>query len=137
MFGTWSIGYVSDVTFKGERRPANFLFALGICISAAILLLLETTNIVIYSVLFFLVGFFVNGPYCLIGLTILEVTHKRSNGAAVGFCGLLSSIGAGFAGYPISKLIEAYGWEGYTYSLIACGVLIVVILAQKQKKKEE
>ncbi|HEF8772736.1 TPA: MFS transporter family glucose-6-phosphate receptor UhpC, partial [Providencia stuartii] len=111
--GTLVAGWGSDFFFKGNRTPMNIIFMIGIGVVAAFLWLFPEMGYLLISVCFFFVGFFIFGPQMLIGMAAAEASHKDSAGAATGFVGLFGYLGAALAGYPLAKIIESTGWNGF------------------------
>ncbi|WP_342651667.1 MFS transporter family glucose-6-phosphate receptor UhpC [Vibrio metschnikovii] len=120
LFGGWG----SDKYFRGNRAPMNLLFALGIFISVIALWLTPINHVWFLSGCFFSIGFFVFGPQMMIGMAAAECSRKDLAGTATGFIGLFSYLGAALTGYPLSLLIEAWGWEGFFCLLTVCAALI-------------
>ena len=77
---------------------------------------------------FFTVGFFVFGPQMLIGLAAVECGHKAAAGSITGFLGLFAYLGAALAGWPLSRVIERYGWSGMFSLLSVAAVLMGLLL---------
>ena len=80
------------------------------------------------AVCFFTVGFFVFGPQMLIGLAAVECGHKAAAGSITGFLGLFAYLGAALAGWPLSLVIERYGWPGMFSLLSVAAVLMGLLL---------
>lgn len=134
--GTIVAGWGSDVLFKGNRAPMNIIFMIGIGVAAALLWIFPGLGYGLLAACFFAIGFFVFGPQMLIGIAAAEVAHKDSAGTANGFVGLFGYIGAAFAGYPLSKIIENTGWNGYFITMIVSTLLSALILVPMLKKKK-
>ncbi|MFJ6266185.1 MFS transporter family glucose-6-phosphate receptor UhpC [Lysinibacillus xylanilyticus] len=135
-FGTMVAGWGSDVLFKGNRTPMNIIFMIGIGVAAALLWVFPDLGYGLVAACFFVIGFFVFGPQMLIGIAAAEVAHKDSAGTANGFVGLFGYIGAAFAGYPLSKIIESTGWNGFFITMIVSTLLSALILVPMLKKKK-
>ena len=52
-------------------------------------------------------------PQMLIGMSASELSPKKAAATASGFAGWFSYIGAASAGYPLGKITQDYGWEGF------------------------
>ncbi len=122
--GSLCAGWGSDYYFRGNRAPMNLIFALGIFISVAALWLTPIDHIWFLAGCFFCVGFFVFGPQMMIGMAAAECARKDLAGTATGFIGLFSYLGAALASYPMSLVIEIWGWEGF-FSLITAAAAVI------------
>eukprot|EP01025_Chloroclados_australasicus_P053278 TRINITY_DN6259_c0_g1_i1.p1 TRINITY_DN6259_c0_g1~~TRINITY_DN6259_c0_g1_i1.p1 ORF type:complete len:583 (-),score=60.98 TRINITY_DN6259_c0_g1_i1:344-1972(-) len=75
------------------------------------------------------VGFFIYGPQMLIGLCGAECVSPFAVGAANGFLGWISYLGAASAGYPLSLMVKQYGWGIFFTALVAsCGIAILLLV---------
>nr|ELR5038234.1 MFS transporter family glucose-6-phosphate receptor UhpC [Providencia stuartii]ELR5082169.1 MFS transporter family glucose-6-phosphate receptor UhpC [Providencia stuartii] len=134
--GTLVAGWGSDFFFKGNRTPMNIIFMVGIGVVAAFLWLFPEMGYLLISVCFFFVGFFIFGPQMLIGMAAAEASHKDSAGAATGFVGLFGYLGAALAGYPLAKIIESTGWNGFFMAMIIATLLSAALLLPLLIKKK-
>lgn len=56
----------------------------------------------------------------------LESESQRHSQCFVGF---VAYMGAAVAGYPLGKITQDWGWEGFFWSLvICCGISIIALL---------
>ena len=133
--GSLVAGWASDKIFKGRRGPINVLFSLGVVFAIAALYMVPAGMIILDYVMMFTVGFLIFGPQMLIGMAAAELSHKKAAGTATGFTGWVAYLGAATAGYPISKVIEAFGWYGFFMTLGVCGVVSVFLLLPLWKVK--
>ncbi|MCT4703933.1 MFS transporter family glucose-6-phosphate receptor UhpC [Enterobacteriaceae bacterium H20N1] len=128
LFGALFAGWGSDLLFRGQRAPMILLFALGLFISVAALWLSPVHHYALLAMCFFAIGFFVFGPQMLIGLAAVECSHKQAAGTVTGFLGLFAYLGAALAGWPLSQVIERYGWSGMFVLLTIAAALIGFLL---------
>lgn len=63
----------------------------------------------------------------LIGLAAVECGHKGAAGSITGFLGLFAYLGAALAGWPLSQVIEGYGWSGM-FSLLSIAAVLMGLL---------
>lgn len=137
--GTIVAGWGSDVLFKGNRTPMNIIFMIGIGIAAAILWFFPNIGYALTAGCFFFLGFFIFGPQMLIGMSAAEAAHKDSAGAATGFVGLFGYLGAALSGYPLAKIIEWLGWNGFFMTMIiatlASAILLIPLLSSKNPSR--
>ena len=137
--GSLIAGWGSDKFFRGNRGPMNFIFSLGVLLSAMALWCVSSSSYVMQAGCFFSIGFFIFGPQMLLGMAAAEHSHKEAAGAATGFIGLFSYIGAALAGYPIAKILEFYHWPGFfvviTTSAAVTGVLLLPFLTIRKTNR--
>lgn len=137
--GTLVAGWGSDYFFKGNRTPMNIIFMVGIGIAAAVLWKFPNMGYLVIASCFFLLGFFIFGPQMLIGMSAAEAAHKDSAGAATGFVGLFGYLGAALSGYPLARIIETAGWDGFFLTMVvatlASAVLLLPLLSNKNPSR--
>lgn len=126
-FGMLVAGWMSDRLCGGKRGPMNVLFSFGMLLAVALFWFTPNASLFVDSVLLFVIGFFLFGPQMLIGLTAAELSHKKAAGTASGFAGWFAYFGAAAAGYPIGKVAQDFGWNGYFVILGICGVITVLL----------
>lgn len=127
-FGSLVAGWGSDYLFRGERGPMNFIFAVGVFLSVLFLWLQPSATYISQAACFFALGFFIFGPQMLLGMAATECSHKGAPGAATGFIGLFSYVGAALAGYPIAKTLELFQWDGFFMVVISSAIITAFLL---------
>eukprot|EP00741_Cyanophora_paradoxa_P013589 tig00020703_g13120.t1 len=135
-------GPLSDKVFGGRRIPVIAIFLLGVVGSTAGFWLSPIGAPAFLDWLWvFLLGFFVYGPQMLVGLAGVELAHKSAASSAIGFLGLVSYLGAGIAGAPLTILVKQYGWNAFFMSLIACALfslaLVLPLWNRRARETEE
>jgi OPA family sugar phosphate sensor protein UhpC-like MFS transporter len=127
--GSLTAGWASDRIFKGRRGPVNVLFSLAVIFALLGLYFVPAGLLYLDYLLMFIVGFFIFGPQMLIGMAATELSHKKAAGSASGFTGWVAYLGAATAGYPITKVIESVGWNGFFIVLgVAAAVSVLLLL---------
>ncbi|MCL1123262.1 MFS transporter [Shewanella surugensis] len=133
--GSLVAGWGSDILFKGNRGPMNWLFSIGILIAVSALWFFPSQGYFVQAACFFAIGFFVFGPQMLIGVAAAECSHKDAAGAATGFVGLFAYMGAALAGYPLARIIELYSWTGFfTVLTVSAGVVGLLLIPFLRKQ---
>lgn len=128
LIGSLVAGWASDKVFNGKRGPINVLFSLFVVGAIMALWLLPPTTIVVDYLLIFTIGFLIFGPQMLIGMVAVELSHKKAAGGATGFIGFIAYLGMANAGYPLTKIMESMGWDGFFVALALCGVICTLLL---------
>lgn len=124
--GTFSAGVISDLA--GGRR---------VLVTIAYLVLLAFSLITLGvapggltdAALIVALGFAVNGPQMMIGLIGAEVVEPRVLATAAGLLGFLSYGGAVIAGYPLSAVVQQFGWTPFFVVLGIAALVAAVLLA--------
>jgi MFS transporter, OPA family, sugar phosphate sensor protein UhpC len=133
--GTFAAGYLSDAV--GGRRVAvtiGFLVGLAASLVAAAMLPATSASLVDIAV-FSLIGLFLNGPQCLIGLIGAEVCDIRVVATVSGVLGWVSYGGATVSGLPLSLVVRRFGWPSYWAAMILstlfAGLLLLPMIGLK------
>lgn len=135
--GALLAGWSSDKLFNGRRGPVNVIFALGVIVALLGFIVIPSGSLILHYLASFFIGIMIFGPQMLIGIAAVEIAHKKAAASANGFIGWLAYLGAACAGYPIGKVIEIWGWNGFFYILTVCGVLSVALLLPFWGRKVE
>lgn len=128
LVGSLVAGWASDKIFRGRRGPVNILFSASVVGAICALWLFPATTVIIDYLLVFVIGFLIFGPQMLIGMAAVELSHKKAAGGATGFIGFIAYLGMANAGYPLTKVMESTGWNGFFATLVFCGVVSVLLL---------
>lgn len=127
-FGCLTAGWSSDKVFGAKRGPVNALFAIGMCIAITAFWYIPEGYQWLDSAAMFTIGFCVFGPQMLIGVAAAELTHRRAVATSNGFISIASNIGSAVAGYPLGKIAQELGWEGFFWTVLICCLFSVVVL---------
>ena len=96
---------MSDKLFDARRPPTNLIFGL-IELIPLIIIFYGPTNSVVLAVALVVYGFGLSGLLASLGgLFAIDIAPKRVAGAAMGFIGIFSYLGAGMQDYISGKLI--------------------------------
>ncbi|CAM0117792.1 putative hexose phosphate transport protein [Rhabdochlamydiaceae symbiont of Dictyostelium giganteum] len=128
LIGSLFAGWASDRLFKEKRGPVNVIFSCLMLLSIMALWALPPIALLMDYLLIFIVGFFVFGPQMLIGMVAVELSHKKAAGGATGFIGFIAYLGMASSGYPLTKMVEAFGWSGFFEALMICSILCILLL---------
>lgn len=128
--GSLTAGWASDYFFSAKRGPVNVLFAVCMLISISIFWFVPTGEDYrwVDAMAMFMVGFSIFGPQMLIGVCAAEFSHKNAAATSNGFVGCFAYMGAAVAGYPLGKITQELGWDGYFWALLACCLMSIVLL---------
>ncbi|MGB5246473.1 MAG: MFS transporter [Woeseia sp.] len=104
--GSIAYGFISDKFFDARRPPANLLFAI-VEIAALLLIFFGPQNTLMLGLAFALYGATLSGLMAAIGgLFAVDIAPRGATGAAMGFVGVFSYIGAAMQEYVTALLID-------------------------------
>lgn len=135
-FGSLCAGWASDKLFAAKRGPINALFAFGMLIAISLFWFVPEGYPWLDSSAIFIIGFMIFGPQMLIGVAAAELSHKKAAATSTGFAGCFAYMGAAVAGYPLGKITQDFGWNGFFLALIACAAVSTLLLLPMWKIKE-
>lgn len=133
LLGGLCAGWISDRIFGAKRGPVNFLYTAGIIASLLFFRAIPAGYPLLDSIAIFMLGFTVFGPQVLIGVAAAEVAHKKAAATSNGFIGLGAYMGAAVAGYPLGRISQDLGWDGFFWMLLLCASIAILVLAPMWK----
>ncbi|PSU33180.1 MFS transporter [Photobacterium lutimaris] len=122
-------GYLSDILFKNNRWMTGLMFAIALCVSLALVPMVQGLSYMYTAVLFGIIGFALYGPHMLFAVGCLDVTHKDASGSVTGFRGLFSYLGAALAGVPVVMIKSSFDWDGVFVYALGSIIVMTVCLA--------
>jgi OPA family sugar phosphate sensor protein UhpC-like MFS transporter len=120
ILGSLSAGWASDYFFGAKRGPVNAMYALGMLGSVFLFWIVPKDYPMLDAIAVFLLGFTVFGPQMLIGMAAAELSHKDAAATATGFVGFIAYMGSAAAGYPLGRIIDDFGWQGFFFAMLVC-----------------
>jgi OPA family sugar phosphate sensor protein UhpC-like MFS transporter len=127
-FGSLCAGWISDRLFNARRGPVNALYAIFLFGAIFCFWIVPKGYVWLDSAAIFAIGFGVFGPQMMIGVAAAELAHKKASATATGLTGWVAYIGAAAAGFPLGKMIDLLGWEGFFWSMIICSGFAIALL---------
>ena len=107
ILGALAFGFMSDKLFDARRPPTNVIFAGMEIVGLLMVFFGPPGKPVFMTVAFFIYGFGLTGLVTSLGgLFALDIAPKRAAGAAMGFIGVFSYIGAAMQDQISGHLIE-------------------------------
>jgi OPA family sugar phosphate sensor protein UhpC-like MFS transporter len=107
IFGAVAFGFASDKIFNARRPPTNVIFALLEIVGLLMVFFGPPGKPLFMTAAFFIYGFGLTGLVTSLGgLFALDIAPKRAAGAAMGFIGVFSYIGAALQDQISGHLIE-------------------------------
>jgi OPA family sugar phosphate sensor protein UhpC-like MFS transporter len=106
IIGCVAYGFISDKYFDARRPPVTLMFGL-VEIASLFLMFFGPESTVVLIIAFLIYGFTLSGLLAVLGgLFAIDMAPKNISGAAMGFIGLFSYIGAGIQEKISSLLIK-------------------------------
>ena len=106
ILGCVAYGFISDKYFDARRPPVTLMFGL-VEIASLFLIFFGPESTVLLTIAFLIYGFTLSGLLAVLGgLFAIDIAPKNISGAAMGFIGLFSYIGAGIQEKISSLLIK-------------------------------
>jgi OPA family sugar phosphate sensor protein UhpC-like MFS transporter len=145
IFGSIAYGFVSDKFFDARRPPANLIFAV-IEIGALIMIFFGPSNEIVQIIAFAMYGATLSGLMASLGgLFAVDIAPKGATGAAMGFVGVFSYLGAAMQESVSATLISnnsqiindqrIYDFESAIIFWIGSSVLSLILAASLWKTK--
>ena len=139
IFGSIIFGYVSDKIFDARRPPANLLFAI-VEVIALFLIFYGPQNTYMLAFAFVLYGAGLSGLMASIGgLFGVDIAPRGATGAAMGFVGVFSYLGAATQEFVSGTLISqgvtiidgvrTYDFNAAITFWIGCSILSMLLAA--------
>ena len=105
--GCVAYGFISDHFFKAKRPPVTLIFGILEVFSLFIIFFSPPGHPVLLTAAFVLYGFTLSGLLAVLGgLFAIDIVPRRAAGAAMGFIGIFSYMGAGIQDKISGILIE-------------------------------
>ena len=106
IIGCVAYGFISDKYFNARRPPVTLIFGIAE-IGSLFLIFFGPQSTLILTIAFIIYGFTLSGLLAVLGgLFAIDIAPKNISGAAMGFIGLFSYIGAGIQEKVSSVLIK-------------------------------
>ena len=145
IFGSIAYGFVSDKFFDARRPPANLIFAV-IEIAALIMIFFGPSNEIVQIIAFAMYGATLSGLMASLGgLFAVDIAPKGATGAAMGFVGVFSYLGAAIQESVSATLISnnsqiindqrIYDFESAIIFWIGSSVMSLILAASLWKTK--
>ena len=148
IIGCVAYGFISDKYFNARRPPVTLMFGI-VEIASLFLIFFGPDSTVVLTMAFLIYGFTLSGLLAVLGgLFAIDIAPKNISGAAMGFIGLFSYIGAGLQEKISSVLIKTstendtsallYNFDGaIIFWVFASIVSFILSLALWNKKTED
>ncbi len=140
ILGCVAYGYASDKLFGARRPPVNLICAVMEIVALCMMFFSPPGSPVLLSVAFLLYGFSINGLVTSLGgLFAVDLAPKKAAGAAMGFIGVFSYVGAALQenisgaligqGTTIVDGVRHYDFDRAVYFWLGASVVSLVLAA--------
>jgi OPA family glycerol-3-phosphate transporter-like MFS transporter len=126
--GMLVMGWISD-QIGGRRARVSVCSMLPLLIIFPAILFTNKGALWLDLVLFALLGFFVYTPVLFSGVVSLDLTTKKAVGTAAGFVGFFGYLGRVIQAEGLGRISKYYGWTPAIWSVLACTVIAILLLA--------
>ena len=116
-------GWLMDRYFRGRGGRVCFWYMVGCTISMALFWFVDSRSFVVNAVLLAVLGFFIYGPQCLIGVVAANVATKKAAAAANGLTGIMGYASVIVTGWLIGRIANRYDWNAVFLLLIGASVV--------------
>ncbi|MFQ5752978.1 MAG: MFS transporter, partial [bacterium] len=138
--GSVAYGIISDRLFNARRPPVTLIFGLVEVLALLVIFFSPFAHPFLLTISFALYGFTLNGLLAVLGgLFAIDIAPKKAAGAAMGFIGVFSYVGAAIQEMISGHLIEKgttfidgvrhYDFSGAIIFWIGASVLSVILAA--------
>ncbi len=138
--GCATYGFVSDKLFGARRPPLNLICAVMEILALLIMFFGPAGQPVLLSLAFLMYGFSINGLVTSLGgLFAVDISPKKATGAAMGFIGVFSYVGAAIQERISGSLIRQgttfvdgvrhYDFQHAIIFWLACSIVSMVLAA--------
>jgi OPA family sugar phosphate sensor protein UhpC-like MFS transporter len=145
IFGSIAYGYLSDKCFDARRPPANLIFAIVEILSLVLIFFGPHDDVVLFFA-FAIYGASLSGLIASVGgLFGVDIAPRGATGAAMGFVGVFSYLGAAIqenvsatlisGGMMMVDGVRVYDFDKAIYFWIGTSVLSMILAASLWKTK--
>lgn len=126
--GMLTMGWLSD-KLGGRRARVSVMAMIPLTLAFVGIIIAPAGMLWLDMVLFAVIGFLVYVPVMFSGVMSLDLTSKKAVGTAAGFVGFFGYVGRVIQGKGIGWIAQHHGWEAALWSVVACTVLGIILLA--------
>ena len=130
ILGGFAFGIASDRAFQGRRGPVITIGFCGMALALGLFGVSSRLQLGPYaaaSMLVFL-SFFVNGAHGMIGgAASMDFGGKKGAATAAGLFDGMQYVAGSFVGYGMGRMLDAYGWGLWTWSVLPFALVGIAI----------
>jgi OPA family glycerol-3-phosphate transporter-like MFS transporter/OPA family sugar phosphate sensor protein UhpC-like MFS transporter len=122
-------GWLMDKVFQGRGGRACLVYMAACTVCILLFWKLSIASILLNGLLLCLVGFFIYGPQCLVGVMAANLATKRAAATAIGFTGFFGYLSGVLSGWGLGMIVEKSGWHAGFAVLTLAGAAATVLFA--------
>ena len=132
--GIIACGWLSDKYFSSRRAPMCVIYLVIVSVALLLYWLAPVGNTLLCTISVAAIGMFIYGPVVLIGVSAVDIAHKKAAGTAAGLTGLLGYVvGTIGANVGAGAVVDYFGWNAAFIMLFAACILSIVFLSLNWK----
>ena len=120
-------GLLMDRFFRGRGAKVCLLYMLGCTITMGLFWWVDSSSIKVNALFLAILGFFIYGPQCLIGVIATNVATKKAAAAANGLTGIFGYASVIVTGLGVGYVAEHYDWNTVFLCLMGASFAAVVL----------
>jgi OPA family glycerol-3-phosphate transporter-like MFS transporter/OPA family sugar phosphate sensor protein UhpC-like MFS transporter len=120
-------GLLMDRIFRGRGSKVCFLYMLGCTITMGFFWWTNSSSVWVNALFLAVLGFFIYGPQCLIGVIAANVATKKAAAAANGLTGIFGYMSVIVTGWGVGFVAEKYDWNAVFLCLIGASFIAMLL----------
>jgi OPA family sugar phosphate sensor protein UhpC-like MFS transporter len=128
VLGSLFAGWFSDRFFRGTRGQTMLFFVICLLVLMFVFWFSPYRSALLDYIIMGGIGFCVFGPHMLMGISAVELSHKRAAVTSNGLIVWVGNIGAAAAGGPLGGVIQNMGWQNYFFVLTLSVFIMLIVL---------
>lgn len=127
IFGMLCSGFLMDRIFRGRGAKVCLIYMLGCTITMGLFWWVNASSVFINAIFLAILGFFIYGPQCLIGVIAANVATKKAAAAANGLTGIFGYASVIVTGWGVGYIAEKYDWNMVFLCLIGASFIAMLL----------
>jgi len=127
IFGMLASGFLMDKIFRGRGAKVCMLYMLGCTITMGLFWWIDSSSLMVNALFLAVLGFFIYGPQCLIGVIAANVATKKAAAAANGLTGIFGYASVIVTGWGVGYVASYYDWNAVFLCLIGASFMAVLM----------
>jgi OPA family glycerol-3-phosphate transporter-like MFS transporter/OPA family sugar phosphate sensor protein UhpC-like MFS transporter len=144
VIGMLCSGFLMDKIFRGHGSKVCFIYMFGCTITMGLFWWTNSSSVLVNALFLAVLGFFIYGPQCLIGVVVANIATKKAAAAANGLTGFFGYMSVIVTGGGVGFIATKYGWNTVFLCLIGASFMAMILFcfvlnaaAPEQKSKSK
>ena len=130
-------GWLTDKVFGGRGARVCFLSMIATVASIFVFWKLSPSDVMLNTIAFAAIGFFIYGPQALVGIAVANLATKRAAASAVGLTGIFGYASTVLSGKGVAMLEKRYGWDVTFEVMIGMALIGTILFAMTWRSKAD